>query len=136
MAKKSEVLANKIATSGGTGGVPSLLGDSKKTNEDIRTLRRLIRSPVHVPTEYFLEAAGKLWTVATTTTDDRVKVNAIKAITDICKVNLLVRERYSDKPEINLHLHKHEHDHTLKIAAMSEDELLQLKSLMEKAGLN
>lgn len=126
--------AAKLVKAGGQGDGVALLEGKGHRRSDAKLLRRLIRSPIYVPNAYFREAAGKLWDIASNAKEDRVQVAAIKTINDICKVNLLVRERQSDKPNINLHLHKHEH--TTNLEGLSEDELLQLKALMEKAGLS
>lgn len=127
--------AEKLVKTGGQGDGVALLESRGHHRSDARMLRRLIRNPIYVPNAYFREAAGKLWHIANNAKEERVKVVAIKTINDICKVNLLVRERQSDKPNINLHLHKHEHA-TASLDKLSEDELLQLKALMEKAGLS
>lgn len=127
--------AAKLVNAGGQGDGVALLEGRGHQRSDARMLRRLIRSPIYVPNAYFREAAGKLWDIANNAKEDRVKVVAIKTINDICKVNLLVRERQSDKPNINLHIHKHEHT-AASLEKLSEDELLQLKALMEKAGLS
>lgn len=125
-----------LVSLGGDGGGVGLLENPRRYSEDMRLLRRLIRSPVYVPNEYFRKAAVRLWDIANTSDDARVCVGAIKTINEICKINLLVRERQSDKPNINLHLHKHERDGAAGGAQkLSESELLQLKALMEKAGL-
>lgn len=129
----SQAKADKMVAASGGGGPSTLLDNPKHIKSDARILRRLIRSPIYVPNDYFRSAAKKLWDIATGAEEDRIRVAAIKTINDICKVNLLVRERQSDKPNINLHLHKHEH--TTNVEGLSEAELLQLKALMEKAGL-
>ncbi len=119
----------------GRGDAIPILSDPKRLFEDIRMLRRLIRSPIYVPNGYFREAAKNLWDIASSKEiDDRHRIQAIKAISDICKLNLATREKQSDKPALNLHLHKHEVVGS-GTAGLSESELLQLKALMEKAGL-
>jgi hypothetical protein len=129
--------------SGGQGGQRQakklsgeVLADRHHLRHDIRMMRRLIRNPVYVPNEFFAEGAKKLWDIVTDTeiVDQRVRVAAAKTIVDICKVNLEVHKHVSgDKPAINLHLHRHEHNN---LDGLSEDELDQLKELMDKAGFS
>lgn len=127
--------SDNLTTIRGRGATIPSLADPKRNLSDARLLRRLIRSPIYVPNDYFREAAKNLWDIASNTTvEDRARINAIKAINEICKINLLAREKQSDKPNLNLHLHKHEVVGG-GVAGLSESELLQLKALMEKAGL-
>ncbi|HQR07134.1 MAG TPA: hypothetical protein PLN21_09945 [Gemmatales bacterium] len=71
-------------------------------------LRRLIRSPIHVENDYFLQATSELWGIAKDTTNDpRCRVQAVKAITDICKTNLQVSESQKQQAAAQ-HLHIHQ----------------------------
>ena len=95
---------------GGKGGSLELLQDKKKLQSDMKLMRRLLRSPVYLPNEYFKEAASLLWKVAKSETDDaRVVVGAVRAMTDIAKFNLECQKRQEEKQTVEQHLHLHQH---------------------------
>lgn len=68
------------------------LKDQHHLKSDMRMLRALLRNPCYIPPSFFEEAANDLMILSRTSTDDRVKVGAIKTVAEIAKLNLKVNE--------------------------------------------
>lgn len=71
----------------------ALLEDKGHLRADMRMMRALLRNPCYVPNEFFADAASDLMALSRKPeVDDRVKVGAIKTVTEIAKLNLKVNE--------------------------------------------